>query len=48
MGRHTEEIEEQNHEQPYNDPEQKIFYPGIHPAPPRHTVTLAYSLLEIK
>jgi hypothetical protein len=31
MGRHTEQIEQQNHEQADNNPEEQIFCPGIHP-----------------
>jgi hypothetical protein len=31
VSRDAEQIEQQNHEQADNDPEEQIFCPGIHP-----------------
>jgi hypothetical protein len=31
MGRHTEQIEEENHEQADHDPKEEVLDPGIHP-----------------
>jgi hypothetical protein len=31
MGRHAEQVEQQNHEEADDDPEKQILYPGIHP-----------------
>ena len=34
MGRDAEQVEQQDHEQTHDHPEQQILHPGIHPIPP--------------